>query len=205
MTNDLIITSDGWDDAAAEANARVLRGTLLKFADWNWVCGKEANPIEKGTQLVAIGTASAWVRWANGKPADYRMKPSGKPLLDREQLGDTDQTLWEKGPDAKPRDPWQHTKFVYLVDQNSAQSYTFSTSSFGGHEAVRNLADAIARMRTAHPNAMAVVALDAAPMATRYGRKSKPILRIVGWKAVGAGVWGAPQLPSPDLEPAYEP
>jgi hypothetical protein len=34
MTHDLITTDDGWNDAAAEANERVLRGTLLKFSDW---------------------------------------------------------------------------------------------------------------------------------------------------------------------------
>jgi len=34
MTNDLTInTDDGWNDTAVEANARVLRGALLKFSD----------------------------------------------------------------------------------------------------------------------------------------------------------------------------
>src|SRR6516225_5694654 len=46
MSNDLTIVSehadDGWGDAAAEANERVLRGRLFKFADWNWFQGKES-------------------------------------------------------------------------------------------------------------------------------------------------------------------
>src|SRR5262249_39588310 len=157
------------------AHERVLRGTLLRFNDWNWSRGKEAGPIEKGTRLVATGTASAWTRWAGGRPVEYRMKPSGKPLPDRETLGDTDPSIWEVGPDKKPRDPWQHTKFVYLIDPDSAEAFTFSTSSFGGREAIINLADAITRVRSAHPNAMPVVSLEAAPMMTRYGRKSKPV------------------------------
>ena len=201
MINDVTITNDGWNDAADEARERVLRGTLLRFNDWNWSKGKEAGPIEKGTRLVATGTASAWARWASGRPVEYRMKPSGKPLPDRETLGDTDAALWEKGPGEKPRDPRQHTQFVYLIDPGSAEAFTFSTSSWGGREAVVNLADAITRVRSAHPNAMPVVSLEAAPMMTRYGRKSKPVFKIVGWKGAGEGVWEEQkQLPSQELD-----
>jgi len=194
MTNDLtIVTDDGWNDTAVEANARVLRGTLLKFSDWNWTRGKEATPIEKETKLVALGAAAAWVRWAGGKPVEYRMRQSGKPLPDREELGSVDTGTWELGPDGKtPRDPWQSTRLVYLVDPDTAEAFTFSTSSTGGREAVIGLGDAIARMRSAHPKALPVVSLEAAAMHTRFGRKSKPVFKIVGWKATGSGVWDAP-------------
>jgi hypothetical protein len=194
--NDLVTTDDGWRDAAVEASERVLRGTLLKFSDWNWTRGKEASPIEKGTKLVALGTAAAWVRWEHGKPVEYRMRQASKPLPDREELGHTDQAAWELGPDDKtPRDPWQSTRLVYLVDPDTAEAFTFSTSSWGGREAVINLGDAIARIRSAHPKALPVVALDAAPMMTKFGRKSKPVFKIVDWKATGSGVWDAPQEP----------
>jgi len=188
---------DGWNDVAAEANARVLRGTLLKFADWNWTRGKETEPVKRGTQLVAIGTAAAWVKWKDGKPAETRLREPGTKMPEREELGDLDQAQWEVGPDNKPRDPWRNSRFVYLVDPHSAEALTFSTSSWGGREAVINLGDAIARMRLAHPNAMPIVALEAAPMITRYGRKSKPTFKIVGWKAAGNAV--------PELPPSGEP
>ena len=32
----LAFATDGWDDTAAEAEARVIRGPLLKFNDWKW-------------------------------------------------------------------------------------------------------------------------------------------------------------------------
>jgi len=200
MTNALTtIANDGWDDAATDARDRVLRGTLLKFADSNWTRGKEAEPVKRGTQLVAIGTAAAWARWQNGKPVEYRMREPGTKMPEREELGDLDQAQWELGPDGKTkRDPWQNTRFVYLVDPDTAEAFTFSTSSWGGREAVINLGDAIARMRMAHPNAMPIVALEAAPMITRYGRKSKPTFKIIGWKATGNGV---PEL----IEPAELP
>jgi hypothetical protein len=45
---------DGWDDAAADAADRVLRGTLLKFADGQWSTGKEGNTLKQGLRLVAL-------------------------------------------------------------------------------------------------------------------------------------------------------
>ena len=178
---------DGWDDAAAEMASKVLRGTLLKFADWKWIKGVEATEVEEGTQLVALGTTAAWVKWQGGKPVQYVMRQPGQKLPDREELGDLDEALWELGPDNKPRDPWQSTRFVYLLDPISVEMFTFSTSSAGGRSAVIDLADQIARMRKlGHPNASPIVELGSAPMQTKFGRKSKPVFKIVKWYGGGS-------------------
>jgi hypothetical protein len=188
MTNDLTITTDaivndGWGDAAAEAGERVIKGTLLKFGDWRWSRGKEAASVEDGTRLVAVGTGRAWVKWVSGKPVEYRMGQPGKPMPEREELGDLDKMAWELGPDGiTPRDPWQNTRFVYLVDPQTAEAFTFSTQSVGGRSAVNDLGDQIQRMRIAHPGAVPVVELTAAPWATRYGQKSRPLFKVVGWR-----------------------
>ena len=47
----------------------------------------------------------------------------------------------EIGRDGKPKDPWQNTRFVYLVNPLSAEAYTFVTSSWGGRQAVNDLAE----------------------------------------------------------------
>ena len=62
--------ADGWDDTAAEAEARLIRGSLLKFADWKWSSGKEMEAVEvkEGRRLAAVATAAAWVKWQGGKP-----------------------------------------------------------------------------------------------------------------------------------------
>jgi hypothetical protein len=66
---------------------------------------------------------------------------------------------------------------------------------------VINLGDQVARMRMAHPNITPVVSLEAAPMLTRFGKKSKPVFRIVDWKAAGSGVWEEQkQLPPQEPE-----
>jgi hypothetical protein len=196
MSTDLTnIIDDGWLDVGIEASQRVLRGTLLRFADWNWSRGKEQEPVEKGTELIVTGCASGWVRWEKGQPVETRLRRPGEEMPDREELGCLDQTKWEQTPDGKPKDPWAHTRYVYLLDPKTAEAFTYSTSSWGGREAVLNLGDAIARMRSVHPDATAVVALEAAPMMTRFGRKSKPILKITGWKVVDGKTREAKQLP----------
>jgi hypothetical protein len=175
---------------------RVLKGTLLKFADWRWSKGKEALEVKEATRLVALGTAAAWVRWSGGKPAEYRVREVGRRLPDREELGDQDEADWEAGPSGEPRDPWQSTRFVYLVDPMTAEAFTFSTSTWGGRGAVADLGDQIQRMRYANPGAVPVVELHAAPMLTKFGRKSKPWFKVVDWKMTGAAPGATPQIES---------
>src|SRR6516165_1395381 len=123
--------SDGWGDAAADAADRMLRGTLLKFADGQWTTGKEGNAVRQGLRLTALATSHAWVKWSGGAPSEYRVRHPGESLPEREELGDNDETAWEAGLDGKPRDPWQNTRFVYLVDPKTQEAFTFSTSSWG--------------------------------------------------------------------------
>jgi hypothetical protein len=184
MTTDLATTNsdDGWGDAAAESSERVIKGTLLKFSDWNWSKGKEGTTVEEGIELVALDCAAAWVKWSEGKPVEYKLRTAGHRLPEREELGDLDEDDWEAGTDGKPKDPWQNTRFVYLIDAVSAEAFTFSTSSWGGRGAVSDLADQIQRVRYSRPGAVPIVELHAAPMLTKYGKKSKPFFKVVDWR-----------------------
>jgi hypothetical protein len=182
--NDLAIvqTDDGWADAAAENAERVIKGTLLKFGDWRWTKGKEGTEVEAGTTLVSLGTTAAQVKWYDGKPVEYLIRQPGKKLPDRDELGDLDKTKWEVGPDGQPKDPWQNTRFVYLVDPVCAEAYTFVTASWGGRQAVNDLAEQIQRVRYARPGASPLVELQAEPWLTKFGRKSKPFFKVVDWR-----------------------
>jgi len=196
------VPADGWDDAAAEAEARIIRGPLLKFNDWKWSIGKEKEwvEIEMRRRLIALATAAGYVKWQGGKPVEYRMREPGTRMPDRPDLGDNDRVKWEIGPDDQPRDPWQNTLFVYLIDPQTLEEFTFVTSSWGGRDCVINLAGQIKRMRSKYPDAVPLVELGAAPMSTRFGRKSKPTLKVVDWRTTVASlVTEQPerQLPSP--------
>jgi|SRR5262245_5373498 len=177
---------DGWGDAAAEAAERTIRGTLLKFSDWHWIAGKEATPVADGTKLIALATAAMWVRWEDGRPAEYRVRQPGRRMPLRDELGFENEFEWEAGPDGKPQDPWRDTRLIYLVDPLSAEGFTFTTSSWGGRNAVADLGDQINRMRSVHPDAVPIVELRAAAMPTKFGRKSKPVFKVVRWKIADA-------------------
>ena len=114
------------------------------------------------------------------------MRQPGQRLPERDELGHDDEDEWENGPNGEPQDPWRNTQLVRLVDPETAEAYTFSTSSYGGRGAVIELGDQIARMRTVHPDAVPIVELRAAEMPTKFGRKSKPLLKVVGWKTANA-------------------
>lgn len=178
-------TNDGWADAAADAAARVLRGSLLKFSDWRWTTGKEGVEVPKGYQLVAVATAHAWVKWQNSKPVEYRVREAGHPLPERHDLGDDDRSFWDLGPDGQRKDPWQETRFLYLVDPQTAEGFTFTTATWIGREAVMLLGDQIKRIRTRHPGAVPLIELGAAPHKTKFGLKSKPVLKVIAWRSVG--------------------
>jgi hypothetical protein len=183
--------NDGWEDAAADFNNDVVRGDLIKCSDGHWTVGRDNAPIREGTCLVAIGTAASWVKWRDNKPVEYRIRQRGEPMPDRKDLGDTDENDWESGPDGKPRDPWQNTRFCYFTDPKSAALFTYSTATWSGRSAVIGLGDQIMRMRTARPGATAHVEFQTRPSQTKYGRKMVPVLKIVGWTfPVGDGAPG---------------
>jgi hypothetical protein len=181
-----------------------LRGTLLRFSDWKWRRGKEQELVADGTELVAEAIKAAWIRWQGGKVIEQIIRAPGGRLPDRDELSDTDEASWPLSPRGEPQDPWQNTRFVWLVDPHTAEALTFSTSSWGGRGAVGDLADAVARMRGARPGAMPIVALGAAEMPTKFGLKSKPVFKIVNWVGVDAAPLVAAGKP-PELIEAPRP
>lgn len=182
MSNDLTPyepQDDGWNDEANDASAKIIQGQLLKFSEGFWTFGQNATPVEDKFRLMAEATAAAWVRWEAGKPVEYRLRKG--PWEDRGDLGYEDASSWEAGPDGKPRDPWQQTKFVYLTDLKTAEAYTFSTSSWSGRSAIEELASTIHRKRFSGRKALPMVELSKAQMKTKFGMKWKPVLKVVEW------------------------
>jgi hypothetical protein len=190
--NDLIVANssnalavnpalDGWADTAADHAGNPIRGSLLKCNDGQWLRGKEASPIN-GQHYVAMATRDVWTKWEGGKPSEYLFREPGKPMVDRKDLGDLDESQWEPGPDGQKRDKWVWTKLLYLLDERTAEALTYSTATMGGRTAIGDLADQIATMRFANPRAVPVVELGAAQMKTRFGVKLRPFLKVIDWR-----------------------
>ena len=69
-----IPASDGWDDAAAEASERMIRGELLKSAPIGaGRAKKEATPVADGTRLVALQRRA---RHGSGGKTESQSSPS---------------------------------------------------------------------------------------------------------------------------------
>jgi hypothetical protein len=180
---------DGWDDAAGEASGRAIQGTLIRFNDWKWTPGKDDKAFPEETRLVAVKTAAAWVRWENKRPVEYLFREKGKSFPEREDLSMwEDRSSWEVGLTGEIEDPWRNTRYVYLISPETMTAYTFSTSSAGGRNAVRDLGDNIARVRKMrnNPNLVPLVELSAEAMPTKYGKKSKPLFKVIEWRGGSA-------------------
>jgi hypothetical protein len=59
---------------------------------------------------------------------------------------------------------------------------------------VSDLAGQIQRVRQARPGAVPLVELHAAPMQTKFGKKSKPFFKIVEWRGVERSNEDQPKL-----------
>src|SRR5262249_24311263 len=147
--------NDGFGDTAAEAAGTIV-GIILKFNKGMYYAGTEEVPI--GTELVAIATQVGWIKWQDGKPVELRMRAANARLPSRESLGDLDKSKWETGSSG-PIDPWKLTRYLQLVDPKSAKDFTFVTSSWGGHDAIRTLARQLEIKRTHQRGATPVLKL----------------------------------------------
>jgi hypothetical protein len=181
----------GDDDAfAAYANAvapRNIIGTLLKFSKGDYLAGEEGAPVEAGTLFTAnVGELLVgWVRWSASKPTDHLMLrvADNKPLPKRADLGDLDQTAWELDGAGTPRDPWQFTNYLPLLNE-TGELFTFVTSSRGGIGAIGELCRRYSRHHRRHPDVLPIVALEVDSYQHKvkdYGRIKFPKFTPMGW------------------------
>jgi hypothetical protein len=191
----MIPESDGFDDR--EHDGRIIKGVLLKCNDGRWP-GRDGLPAPTGPLLV-IGTLTILQRWSGKKPIETIIKEKGKDWPDVDILNEViPQSEWEIGIDGQPRPPWQVQRVVYLVDENSAERYTYANGTVGAHIAVSELKDRLAdkRFMLVDDTVLPVVELSSKPMKTRYGVKMRPEFRVVGWRSTG----GTPRLEPPPTE-----
>jgi hypothetical protein len=174
-------------------------GRFLRFVKGDFLTGDSEHPEEVplGTRFIAEvqNMERGWVRWRGNRPVDEMMHLVSErvPMPKREDLGDTDEELWEKNRDGSPKDPWQETYKLTLRsvedpgDDDSA--YTFTTSSKGGRRSMRKLSGIFGkeglRMR---PGQLPIVELSFTSYDHReHGRMKNPEFAVVGWTALDAG------------------
>jgi hypothetical protein len=173
---------------AADANAQMILGTLLKFTKGDWLIGRDGEECPE-KELVAIvpGLVHGWIRWEDGHPTDHNMGLLVENFVppDRSTLEHLDKTKWEIDTDGKPRDPWQPGLYLPLVTVDTKTVYTFATSTDGGHrKAVAPLSGEYGHHIRQHPDELPVVKLEQDSYMhsdRKIGRVKHPLFPIVRW------------------------
>jgi hypothetical protein len=178
------------DPFEAYANAvspRNIVGDLMKFSKGDFLAGEEGKEIAEGTTFTAnldelmIGV----VKWFGGKPIEHIMVrvAEGRALPKRAELDDQDETQWEVDSFGAPRDPWQYTNYLPLMN-DAGDLFTFATSSRGGLGAVGDLCRLYSRHRKKHPDVYPVIALEVGSYQhanKEFGRIKFPKFTLMSW------------------------
>jgi hypothetical protein len=178
---------------------------LLTFSDKTYYAGsgRFKEEVALRTRFIVEHVRACWKRWEDGRVADFVQQIDGR-YPQRRELGFLDETAWPFGPGGKRADPWQDSREAALVREIDYAKFTFATSSGGGRNAVDALLNSMRSARMLRPNQWPIIELDWKPMSTKYGMKSRPVLKIVGWWRPDAGPAIAPpdnalNDPIPDL------
>jgi hypothetical protein len=176
----------------AQATARNIIGSILKFTKGRWKAGMENEEIPKGTRLIVEmrSLMVGYQKWENEKPVDNHMGLVSERFQApaRRAIGDMDKEQWETDEHGEPRDPWQMSNMVIMrevgTEGDTEGLYTFVTSSRGGISAIGVLSKNYGRKIREDDTLLPVVELDDdSYMHSKkmYGEIYVPVFKIVGW------------------------
>jgi hypothetical protein len=194
MANDLMVERknelalDPFGKYADAVAPRYIIGELLKFSKGDYYAGIN-------NQMVALGTVltvnmdelmAGWIKWWDGKPVEHVMVRVADyfPPMRRLEFGDNDKKQWETDVNGVPRDPWQFSNYLPMLDEKG-QLYTFAASSHGGISAIAGLSRRYAQHRSRHSDVFPLISLgvDSYQHSNReYGRIKFPLFAPAGYE-----------------------
>jgi hypothetical protein len=178
------------------SKSRLFVGVALKCVDGHW---NDADGLIPPDQLLVIGTTKALQCWQEQKPIHTIVETPGEPLPDIDTLNEKiPREEWEEDLNGNPRPPWQLNYVVYLLDPDTADTFTWANSTTGARIAFERLTDKFTWMRAMRgANVLPLVKLDSRPMTTKFGVKQRPEFTILEWRDLGvpAPAIAAPQTP----------
>src|SRR5262249_32013666 len=141
-------------------------GRLIKFGkEARFVTDDDGEPVAENAEFTVLTdqTLVGWIKFnGEGVPPDrcQGLLYDGFTMPARDTMGDLDQSKWAEGLDKRPADPWQHQMCLVLQSTDeSAQLFTFATSSKTGRRAVGNLLRHYNRVQKTDPGQYPVVKL----------------------------------------------
>jgi hypothetical protein len=216
-SNTVLAKASDIDPLVAYADAvspRHIIGKLLRFSKGDYIAGEGSEPVPISTKftVAADELMAGYVKWVGGKPVEHIMVrvADGNLPPKRSDLGDQDRSAWESDDHGDPRDPWQFTNYLPMMDE-SGELYTFTTSSTGGVDAVSNLVRRYGHHRRRHPDVYPIISLGVGSYPHKkkeYGRIKYPDFIPAGYEpktqflaALKAAGFVPAEQPSPPLEP----
>jgi hypothetical protein len=176
-----LCTNDGFDSPiAVDLNQVIWPGSIrLKWLDRIWTASDIQLP--NGTRLLAMRLRRLCQHWQNGNVIEMI---ETEPLPSIEELNNSVPVAeWEIGVDGKPREPWQLTNVVYLLDVGvTGAKYTFANASGGSAVAWLCLKDRVVTMRSIKRAIVyPIVELQSRPYSKRF-KKDRPHFEPVDWR-----------------------
>jgi hypothetical protein len=128
----IVDVSDALTNYADSFAPQFIIGKMLRFSKGDYLVDKDT---------VAIGTVftvnvdelmAGWIKWLDSKPVEHLMVRviDGIPPKLRGQLGDHDTAQWEMDVTGKPKDPWQFTNYLPMMDDKGEVVHLHRASSF---------------------------------------------------------------------------
>jgi hypothetical protein len=164
-------------------------GRMVRFSkDGRFVTHDDGAVIKEDIDFIALvdQTLIGWVKFhGEGEPPTRHMGLlfDGFVMPPRATLGDDDQSRWETGLDGKPADPWQHFMYAVLQRGDTAELYTYVTSSLTGRRCIGALLRHARRLQKTHPDYYPVIRLKVGGFQhrdDRVGWVPVPVLNVVG-------------------------
>jgi hypothetical protein len=162
-------------------------GGSLPLLRWNGQEGKflrHGSDVEFNGQSFILNPAGAVAGYlkfrGKGEPPERHIGaifPKDEAPL-RTSLGDTDQNKWPTGKfSGEPEDPWTPVIELPLKHQETGEEYILTCQSKTSIRAAKDLFAQLRRVPNGHDP---VIKLAVGTMQTRYGKRKKPVLSLVG-------------------------
>ena len=176
---------------AEEGNLGTI-GKVIEFKKGQWsIDDRDANDGERFVVDMEGGYRCV-VKWFDKHPVDGTFQIASiardEHLPFRNELGNYDESEWEKGLDGKPKDPWAYGHRQIMKGWKDGAHYTFRTSSWGGRRAMQLLYGEYERERHQHPGQYPVVELNQEKKRSKdFGLIDEPRFPIIGWRTMDGG------------------
>ena len=166
-----------------------IAGRLIKWSkDATFITSDDEEEIAADAEFILLAdeTLIGWIKFNGvGEPPERHagLLFDGYEMVEREDLGDLDQTKWELGLDGQPADPWLHQQSIVLQNTETAELFTFSTTSKTGRRAVGILLRHYQRMQKTRPDELPVIKLGKGGYEhkdSRVGWVAVPVFVVVG-------------------------